>query len=127
MKRNIISSIVTVVLGAGAYYIFLPALNIKSEGLWFFVILLCLIYGLTSGIIKYHEDVTLDREGNWVPMNQKKRFKISRGNWGFRIALILFALYWVVYGVGSSKFFHAKAYSEIITVKDTDASVIPSS
>lgn len=127
MKRNIISSIVTVVLGAAAYYIFLPALNIKSEGLWFFVILLCLIYGFVSGIIKYHEDVTLDREGNWVPLNQKKRFKISKGNWGFRIALIIFALYWVVYGIGSSKFFHAKAYSEIITVKDTDASVIPSS
>ncbi len=104
MKRYLISSIVTLVLGLVIYYFRLPAINIQSIGFWTYLIILAGIFLITS---------VLDIEATFV--RTLKRIK------GAQICVIIIALSLLSIGLVNlvlSPVFNSKSYKERIIVNE---------
>ena len=106
LKRVIISIILTLIIGAVAYYVMLPALNFKAIELYIYIGMLIVayigIYGIASKAYFRPEYMEY----------AKNKVKIP-------IALVLVLV--VVVGVGylvGAEFFRAKDYAELIDVKE---------
>ena len=108
LKRVIISLLITLVLGAGAYYLMLPALNVKAFEFYLYLAVVIFIYIGIFGIVSkaYFRPEYMEYAKNKV--------KIP-------IALILVIA--VIVGIGyltGIEFFRAKDYAELIDVKEGD-------
>mgnify|MGYP003289393901 FL=1 len=108
LKRVIISLLITLVLGAGAYYLMLPALNVKAFELYLYLAVVIFIYIGVFGVVSkaYFRPEYMEYAKNKV--------KIP-------IALILVIA--VIVGIGyltGIEFFRAKDYAELIDVKEGD-------
>ncbi len=106
LKRVIISLLITLVLGAGAYYAMLPALNVKAFELYLYLAVVIFIYIGIFGIVSkaYFRPEYMEYAKNKV--------KIP-------IALILVIA--VIVGIGyltGVELFRAKDYAELIEVKE---------
>lgn len=91
---------VTVGLGAGINYIFCPAWNIRSVGLWSFFIVMIIIGGFIQWIIDAIED---------------------EGYWGVKISSILAVvtvLVLIVGGFTGSKMFNASKYQKMVEIEE---------
>ncbi|MCR4950444.1 MAG: hypothetical protein K6A40_03865 [Solobacterium sp.] len=98
---------VTAVIFAAAFYLFLPSLNLHDGEFWFFVISAIILYMVIKGL---HMSIHHIRGS----------VKIS-----FLVLCCLLAA-WALLGLWSTKLFHAKAYSQILTVTDDTVESIPS-
>lgn len=106
LKRVIISLILTLIIGAVAYYAMLPALNFKAIELYIYIGMLIVayigIYGIASKA--YFRPEYMEYAKNNV-----------------KIPIILILILVVVVGIGyltGASFFRAKDYAEIIDVKE---------
>ena len=106
LKRVIISLIITLVIGAVAYYAMLPALNFKAIELYIYIGMLIVayigIFGITSKA--YFRPEYMEYAKNKV-----------------KIPIVLILILVVVVGVGyltGASIFRAKDYAELITVKE---------
>lgn len=105
-KGFILALIVTILTGAGMFYIFLPVLNIKSVGMWFFLFFL-----LGEFTLLYEGGVFLFTHGRLREANHKPaKISVSVVALAFLILVVLVAY--------SSEFFHAKRYSEMLSVNE---------
>ncbi len=98
---------ITVLLMFGAWYLTLPALNLKNAGFWVFAMAAVLIYFFAKMIVS----------------------AIRKKDAGVRNPVIVFTVLIVgLFGnlIFSSRLFHAKAYSEILKVEDAEIDLIPS-
>ena len=98
---------ITVLLMFGAWYLTLPALNLKNAGFWVFAMAAVLIYFFMKMIVS----------------------AIKKKDAGVRNPVIVFTVLIVgLFGnlIFSSRLFHAKAYSEILKVEDAEIDLIPS-
>ncbi len=125
--RLAISLLVTVLVGLGAFYFWLPALNIQSQEFWIFILLLILTFGLFFGVLKKAETVVVVGSGK----NQRvKKTFLRKGHRGivfldsisfnkvyFIIVLIPIAVL-VIGSLFSSIVFNAKGFSQVITVTE---------
>lgn len=105
--RIIISSIVTLVLAAIGYYLYLPALNVYSQNLWValaFVTLVFSVIYLITGV----KGIT----------NVKGAFAGIKTLKVIGIAIAVPVLVLIVGNIVSSTFFNAAKYSNIITVQE---------
>ena len=111
MKKVTISIVITAFLTWLMYYLFLPALNLKSFGFWVFTSLILLILTFVSAIV----DNVFD------PYSDSSLFtkSVSR-TWGIFLLII------AVLTLASGTLFHAIAYSNLLKVEDGDVSDIPS-
>ncbi|MCR4587571.1 MAG: hypothetical protein K5682_04110, partial [Lachnospiraceae bacterium] len=122
MKKSVVLTIdliVFAIIAAGLYYFACPAMNLKSQGLWFFVgfllFILCSILSMTLGgfqkfkVQKNTIDVKFTGFGS-------KLWKI------FAVMIVLYA----ILGIISGRFFHAKAYSQILSVSEGSTEDMPS-
>ena len=108
--KRVIALIVTLIIGAAAYYFMLPALNFKAIELYVFFGMLCLVYiGVTILITKTFKDP------EYAPY-VKQRSKIPFIIIGALIVVVVIG--WLCGAV----LFRAKAYSRIITVESGDFS-----
>jgi hypothetical protein len=108
--KRVIALIVTLIIGAAAYYFMLPALNFKAIELYVFFGMLCLVYiGVTILITKTFKDP------EYAPY-VKQRSKIPFIIIGALIVIVVIG--WLCGAV----LFRAKAYSRIITVESGDFS-----
>lgn len=108
LKRVIISLLITLVLGAGAYYLMLPALNVKAFEFYLYLAVVIFIYIGIFGIVSkaYFRPEYMEYAKNKV--------KIP-------IALILVLV--AVVGIGyltGVELFRAKDYAELIEVQEGD-------
>lgn len=108
LKRVLISLVLTLVVGAVAYYFMLPALNFKAIELYIYIAVVIVAYIGIFGIVSkaYFRPEYMEYAKNKV-----------------KIPIILILVLAVVVGIGyltGATIFRAKDYSEIITVKEGD-------
>ena len=126
IRRFLLSLLITLVILAILYYFTLPAMNPKSAGFWVFlfgaVLLLDLSYRGLCAILVYRHAKGGDHAFS------RARFGASGAIlFILRAALLaLIALPLLIALFGSAPFFHARAYSRILTVTDGDVTDIPS-
>lgn len=51
--KKLISLLITLVIGFGLYYLFLPPINLSSFGFWLFLFVLVIIYGFVSLLLRF--------------------------------------------------------------------------
>ena len=103
----IVPLLITIILAAVQYYKQLPALNVKSTSFWGFLLVQVIIYIFVKTVY-----------------SQKRRENLH-----LRIPMLIAGLILAVIVIGnvcSARIFHARAYSQIITVTEGSASDIPS-
>ncbi|MCI8568211.1 MAG: hypothetical protein HFG48_02705 [Bacilli bacterium] len=104
-KKNIISSIITIILGLIYYYVFLPAINIQSLGFWLFIIVLLFFYTICMVI------ASVDEKGNIKKMPKS----------GSITALCAFGIIGLIIltNLVLSPIFFSKDYSKRISIDET--------
>lgn len=108
--KLLLSFLTTVVVGAVAYYIMIPALNFKSSDFYTFLILLIAVF--TGSFYLFI--------GAGKKVERKEYFKKRS-----IVPIIMIAVLVVVMVVGwlvGSTFFRAKSYSNLVTVQESDFS-----
>ena len=107
-KKNIAISFLLLLVAAGIwYYVSLPAFNIHSSGVWYFVLVLVLAVGL----------VLAGKKGLRYGAIDLKEMKESKG---FKWCIRLFILLLVIYLAGtilSSPIVNAKKYQQLLKVE----------
>lgn len=104
--RNILPIIITIVFGLLMYYIFLPPLNIHSFAFWFYVVMLLLVYFISSVISKIEKNKVI--VVNEINNPSKVIFGL--------ILLIIFG--GIIVNVCVSPIFNSKSYSKRITINE---------
>ena len=108
-KKNIAISFLLLLVAAGIwYYVSLPAFNIHSSGVWYFVLVLVLAVGL----------VLAGKKGLRYGAIDLKEMKESKG---FKWCVRLFILLLVIYLAGtilSSPIVNAKKYQQLLKVEE---------
>lgn len=108
--KLLLSFLTTVVVGAAAYYIMIPALNFKSPDFYTFFILLIAVF--TGSFYLFI--------GAGKKVERKEYFKKRS-----IVPIVMIAVLVVVMVVGwlvGSTFFRAKSYSNLVTVQESDFS-----
>lgn len=102
-------AIVSILIAAVAYYIYLPAINIGSIEMWLFIILVAVLFGVLNLLIGY-------REYNQGKIKKKnvRTGSISIGI-GVLIVVVIMGGYFL-----NSPFFRASDYASLITVEEKD-------
>ena len=122
MKKTTIwflSVIATLILGGVGYYIFLPAINVFSQGFWGFLFALTVIFALSYLVLSVPGAVKRFFGVGGVT-KKSKAASLPRGTVG-KVLLAIAAIPLVVLLVGnliSSTFFNAMKYSNIISVTE---------
>lgn len=109
-KKILLSLLTTVIVGAGAYYMMIPALNFKSTDFYTFIFLLIAVFVgsffLFIGGNKRAESSAYFKKKSVVPIV---------------LVVVILAVMLVGWLVGCT-FFRAKDYSNLVTVQDSDFS-----
>ena len=98
------STILTVVLAGILYYFYLPAMNVKSLGMWVYLVILLVFFVGANELF-----LLMGKSGN---KNGHRASGIA-----FLVAVIA-VLFVVVLTCASSTVFHAKRYASILTVNE---------
>lgn len=106
MKRNLISVLVTLLIGFIIYYFALPAINIHSFGFWVYIILLLIIYTITLLCL------SIDEKGRII---RSVKILIGSGITIFTIILGIILIDFIM-----SPMFHSKSYSKRITINENE-------
>ena len=113
-KSRTILAIATLLIWAGMYYYYLPALNIHSEESWMFFVAAVLV-GLVLNFWPIFKALFLERNG--VIVEKEEKMKTVKKLMVLPMALV------IVYGVGmllSSPIIRASAYRELLNVQTGD-------
>lgn len=109
-KKILLSLLTTVIVGAGAYYMMIPALNFKSTDFYTFIFLLIAVFVgsffLFIGGNKRAESSAYFKKKSVVPIV---------------LVVVILAVMLVGWLVGCT-FFRAKDYSNLVTVQESDFS-----
>ena len=111
-KSNLLIAVIMVVLAAVIFYKWLPAINLKNPGFWTFLFIL-------SGVFSFLYYTRYAAENAGPVTGRKARIPILITGAIVVIPIVLSFLL-------SSRIFHAKSYSEILTVKEGSVEDIPS-
>ena len=108
-KKNIAISFLLLLVAAGIwYYVSLPAFNIHSSGVWYFVLVLVLAVGL----------VFAGKKGLRYGVIDLKEMKESKGfKWCFRLFILLVVIY-LAGTILSSPIVNAKKYQQLLKVEE---------
>ena len=107
ITRIAIAALITLVVAAIGFYVYVPAINFHSEEFWLSLIFMTVVYGLAYLLLGFTKSVGL-----------KNTFK---GIKSLKILIVVVAIPVVVLilgGILSSTFLNAEKYSNIITVEE---------
>lgn len=113
-KSRTILFVLTLLIWAGMYYYYLPALNIHSEESWMFFVAAVLV-GLVLNFWPIFKVLFLERDG--VVVERAEKWKTAKKLLIVPVALV------IIYGVGmllSSPILRAGAYRELLDVQSGD-------
>ena len=113
-KSRTVLFVLTLLIWAGMYYYYLPALNIHSEESWMFFVAAVLV-GLVLNFWPIFKVLFLERDG--VVVERAEKWKTAKKLLIVPVALV------IVYGVGmllSSPILRAGAYRELLDVQSGD-------
>ncbi len=108
-----LSVLMTLLVSAVLYYLWLPPMNIKSAQTWLFVIVVLALLGGFTFIFNYRGKFTMSAASRRVSTLS------LAGVIGLTVVMLVGALF-------SSKLFRAKGYSQILTVQEGSVENIPS-
>jgi hypothetical protein len=108
-KTFLLLVILTIIIAAGAYYIFLPAINIGSIEMWVFIISVFVLFGLVQMFIGYK-----DYNQGKIRKKNIKTGSIAIGI-GALVVVVIVGGYFL-----NSPFFRAEDYAELITVEEKE-------
>ena len=121
--KIIIAIILTIAFAAGMFYVSLPALNLQSDAFWIYLLFCGLFFIFVYSIMTAVPQKKQQKGGN---KNAKPKININfKKNPVLITAICITLVPILVLAIGSfasSTLFHAKAYSEIITVPEADFS-----
>ena len=109
LLKYLISLIIILVIAFLYYYATLPAINIHSPGLWFFILGLLIIASAVIGLIAYSKD---NSNRNVKTLLKNKLFALITG-----FTLIIILIY-VAGSILSSPIVNAKKYQTLLTITD---------
>lgn len=95
-----ILGVLTLLIGAGIYYLALPAWNLRSAGMWAFILGTALVGTLLQLVIDFVEDEDF---------------------WGIKVGGVIVAILLVVLIVGgltSAQMFNASSYQQMVTIEE---------
>lgn len=125
-KRFILAMVITAALSAVIYYFALPAMNPKSVGFWFYLICVVFILDISYRIVAARA-VYRNNAGGPGAVRSMAHGTNERLVFILRVAMGLLIVVPIVIAIfGSAPFFHARAYSRILTVEDGSVDDIPS-
>lgn len=107
-RKIIINLILTLILGAGLYYLMIPALNFKAVEIYLYIVFVVMIYLLLTIL-----STKLFAKPEYGPYVRRRA----------RVPAIIVAIIAVVGLVGylcGATFFRAQSYSQLLTVEDGD-------
>ena len=110
LKQNLYSLIVTVLVGFIYFYVYLPAVNIHSEDLYRFIMLLCIVY---TGCMIFLEGMKTRSLKEFISFSWKR----------VKLPFIVFVAIAVVMAVGylfGLVIFRASAYSSLMPISTGD-------
>ena len=113
-KSRTILFVLTLLIWAGMYYYYLPALNIHAEESWMFFVA-AIVVGLVLNFWPIFKVLFLERDG--VIVDKAEKWKTAK-----KLLIVPLALV-IVYGVGmllSSPILRAGAYRELLNVQSGD-------
>lgn len=119
-KKYILPLIITLCLGAINFYITLPALNIKDEAFWGFILFLVIVYVVSMLILKGTikiKDYLIGQTVNVEPKKFSFKPKYKKFILG---AVIIVAIGFAFIGISSAKIFNASKYQKMLPVKQSD-------
>ena len=105
--RVVISIILTLIITAIRYYISYPAINVKNEQFWSFVLGTAITYAVVMIIV-----CTFGRK------MKNMKFAVKHDVQTAGIVVVICALVFVVGAIVSSTFFNAKKYASLIKISD---------
>lgn len=111
----ILAAVVTLVIAAIGYYVVLPPINVASPEFWISLTFVVVVYGVAYLLLSLGKNLFDTLKGKKGTQNKKIA---STGTKLWIAAAVLPLLILLVGNLYSSTFFHAKKYSEIITVKE---------
>ena len=109
-KQNLLSLTVTALLGFGYFYVYLPAINIHSKNLYWFIMLLCIIY---TGCMIFLGGFKCRSAKEFISYNWRQ----------VKLPFIVFIVITVVTAVGSLcgfVIFRAAAYAALMPISTGD-------
>ena len=120
-SKLILSAILGIPTAAIGYYFFLPAINLRSYGFWFYLTMVIAAFAIPWLNISFR-DIIANVNKSKLPKKVRKEFNV---NYSFTksaiIALIIVAvpLAVIIFGfIFSSKVFQARSYAKVITVTE---------
>ncbi len=124
MKKHLIAALCTVILGAGYFYVNIPALNWRSGAFWGFLFFLLVVYAAVYCFQRLFCVRPVDDKKHPKPDQMFRRLlledKAKRTLKIVGIVLGVFVVAWAVIGISSSTLFNARRYQQLITVEDRD-------
>lgn len=121
-KSMIYIIVITVIAAAVIFYNTLPAVNLMSQGFWSYLFTVSLIFAvlhtIRAGMVGRNVFSKKPEEG-------RRKLHIKGILKPIPITVLLFILPAVISFFGSSKIFHAKAYSRILAVEEGTVDNIP--
>ena len=121
LKAGVWSAIFTVLVAGVLWYLFLPALNVKSVGTWMFVITILVVFGLSYEILGLCFGIG-DQGKNYGYVSGRHPLKEGGSGYRFGIYVLVIAavagITMTVIGFFSGTFFHAKKYANILKVEE---------
>lgn len=121
--KIIIAIILTIAFAAGMFYVSLPAINLQSDAFWIYMLFCGLFFIFVYSIMT---SVRQKKQQKGTSKNIKPKININlKKNPALITAICITLVPILVLAIGSfasSTLFHAKAYSNIITVPEADFS-----
>ena len=122
VKKHIIAAVVTLLFGAGYFYLVLPAINVRSIELWKMIFFLAVVYAV---VYFFSEILTIVHSQQ--ASQSKRRYKSTQvviSTKGMKITFISIAsvavLLILVCFFTSSEIFNASKYQQMLTVTEGD-------
>ena len=113
--RIVVATLLTMVLAVIGFYFTIPALNVHSQELWMYVIMLTLAWGGIYVLLGLKQATTKVFTNNKKDKSFKETLKYSKI---FIIVIAIPVAVLIIGNVLSSTFFNAEKYSQIIEVQD---------
>lgn len=121
-KQILLSLLITALVGGVYFYLVLPAINVQSEGFYFWLGLMCVVYAVASSCLGAGKSKERRRviflDGTSVQVDPSKLIKGAS-----KLSLILLGVLFAVVMVGSLvswEGFHAKEYYSLLPVEEGD-------
>ena len=111
MKRNLFNILITLIIGAVLFYMYLPPINLSSIAFWIFVIVLLVIYGVISTINNKISYKAINANGLNINIPRNAYYIV------YSIAAIIIGI--ILIDLVCSPMFTAKSYSKRITIEES--------